>query len=380
MKKIILVALAAIIFTLTMIAASASNVIITPSEPLDNNDLTCSVLGNSEVLDYYWYKNGQEIQVDYDTSSVLSSLKTSSNDLITCKAFTPFGNKVGEVSVRVDSSVTGTVTITPSNPRTDDDLRGYVSGSSDEYDYYWYKNGGEEKVSSGTESSISADETVKNEVWTLKVYTPLYNNLVGESSVTILNSAPVIASVSYPSTISEGQNAVISFTATDADNDHLDYSIYMNSQKIADSRSITFSGTPGVYNFELQAEDGEETASRSISITVTSGSGGNTTNTTNYTTSQSVSQAVKIKDVEFSSINGYLKIRNKGTNLNNVKATVYFEGINSIEKFSFDLKKNAVVYKVLSSSSRLQKNKTYLAKIEIKSRNFEDSGYILVKR
>jgi hypothetical protein len=323
-------------------------------------------------------KNGNDYKEDYGDESTVNAADTSSGDTWICKAFTPLGSKVGEASVGIDTATAGTVVIDPAKPYTTDNLKGYVSGINAPFDFYWMKNGNDYKEDYGTESIITASETKKHDIWTLKAYTPLYNSKAGEASVEISNSVPVITSVNAPSEITEGNELTASFSASDADEDTLTYRIYRNDVLIASSNSNTWTtnaGDAGIYVYTFSVNDGEAETISTATVTVNAdGSGGNGGG-------EGGGEAGKVlkllKKLEISPIYNYLKIRNEGTKIKDLKVTITYTGINAYEKFSFDLGKNEVVFKTLSTE--LEENKTYLAKVEVDAKGVDDSGYLLIK-
>lgn len=344
------------------------NVMITPDRPSDDNALKCNVTISSGPFDFYWLKNNQQYKVDFGSETFINSDETGFGDTFTCQVFTPLGSKVGEASVGIDANIVGTVILTPANPTTLNDLTAYVQGNSASFDYVWYKDGIEYSEDSGIQSVLSNTATTKNEVWTVMVYTPLYNNYIGEESVLIINSPPVISSISLPSTADEGANIGVSFSATDADNDDLFYWIELDGSKVSSSESYSWNAVAGTHTFAFYAFDGEDVTVDSRTITVSG-------------TIIPGKKEVTIYNMRISSMQmpegTFLKIRNEAHSVDGVTLNVYARELNSMETFNLDVERNRL--KLIPLDFEFDSKNIYLLKIEIKSDDYTGSDYLIVE-
>jgi len=397
-------------------------VIITPASPFDNETLSCSIQGFTGDADFTWLQNGNEFKTDYGVNqTTIAASQTSQGDIWKCSAYTPFGNKIGDASVTITventSVASGTVIITPSHPYTNDTLTGSVLGITESLDLYWYKNNQEFKIDYGATTTINPSDTTKHDVWTLKAYTP-FGSFVNQASVEILNTAPVMGTVSSPVSLNEGQSLDVSFSATDLDNDALIYNIYRNGQLVALTNSsswVTAVGDAGTYTYIFNASDGEAsvTATRTVIVnpigtppptapvcgnsvieTGETCDDGNTASGDSCSSTCQIeptpptpvipptpSKKITIYNLEFSAVSmpegNYLKIRNTAHKIDNAKIRIYATELNSVESLSLNVDKNEV--KLYPLNFDLKNNDIYLLKINVISDNFDGSDYLLME-
>lgn len=171
------------------------------------------------------------------------------------------------------------VIITPSSPKTTDNLTCTASGSTDAdndpitYKYTWKKNDViQDNVNSAT---VSNTLTAKNEIWKC-VATPNDTKQDGpsaEAQTIIQNSLPVFADIPAQQ-VSEGSLLAFTVSATDADNDPLVYSaVNLPAGATFDPTTKTFSWIPdfsqaGAYNIQIKANDGTAESVKDVAITV----------------------------------------------------------------------------------------------------------------
>lgn len=131
-------------------------------------------------------------------------------------------------SIRINSVPTQpSVSLTPMPAYTTDALLAVATGSTDAdndpitYLYEWWQNG---VLSGQTTASVPNSATVKNDIWTVRV-TP--NDGYGdgpyvESTLTIVNSTPVVNTVSISPTSATTQSTLTcTYSSSDADGDPL---------------------------------------------------------------------------------------------------------------------------------------------------------------
>ena len=126
---------------------------------------------------------------------------------------------------------------------------------------------------------INAPSVSQNETLTFDVTaTDTFSNQT-TSSITVNvtnNAAPVIDSVSAPTSGAPGQSITITFAASDTDGDDLNFSI---NQSAGASGSFTLPGTGTSASFTLSVDDGIDTTTQVVTVTINtppaaSGSGG----------------------------------------------------------------------------------------------------------
>jgi hypothetical protein len=354
---------------------STNGVVINPNNPSSNDDITCSVSDSTEDYDFYWYKNNEQFAVNYGSSSTILASETTPGDNWKCIVYTPFANKVGEAAVLIDSSQTGTVGIEPQIAYTNDNLSAFVSGINEYFNYNWYKNGQLFKTEYVINSEINAADTSKHDNWTVMVYTPLYNELVGEDSVEILNSAPVITSVNAPSSINAGDTLNLNFSVTDADNDDLTYFIIIDGSILTDTNSyslITTEADAGIHSVFFYVTDGEDYSYESKQIEILSKA---------IPVTPPIQKKVDIYNLEitaFSSPEGnFLKIRNLAHSISGVSLKIQAVDFNDVDSYSLDIGRNIV--KIIPLNFDFKPQNSYLLKLEITSEDFDGYDYMLVE-
>ncbi|MEC7988033.1 MAG: hypothetical protein VX278_22890 [Myxococcota bacterium] len=196
------------------------------------------------------------------------------------------------VSISINGAPTAPmIVLAPSPAYTLDNLSVGASGSTDPegdsitYIYEWYKNGVQTVHSS---TLVPATETVKNEVWKVRV-TPYDGLTLGgstEDTVTIENSPPTTPAISItpvaPTAGVEDLTCTISGVSTDDDGDVLTYTFawYDSAgtlQQISSASSSTsdiISGsvtTSGDWECEVYASDGQDDGTPAVAtVTVSS--------------------------------------------------------------------------------------------------------------
>jgi hypothetical protein len=192
----------------------------------------------------------------------------------------------------------------------------------------------------------------------------------------VLNTAPEIDWIFAPASVNEGDELNVAFGAHDDDGDLLSYKIYRNNAIVALTDHYTWDkAVAGNYNFTFEATDGEDSTNSTATVIVGNGNANNQTRNNQIEAKQTL---VFSRDIEVSQDYGnFIKIRNtKGEKIDNFEIIITYLGTNGYEKYSFDLGKNDVVLKQMST--KLPENKTYAAKVEIKADGLEDSGYLLI--
>ncbi len=121
------------------------------------------------------------------------------------------------------------VSLTPSEPTTDDPIQGVVADAVDpegdplDYRYVWTRDGASWVVPALV---VDPAQTAKGQVWRLEVYASdgEYEGEAGVAEVTVVNSAPVMASLSLsPAAPRTSDDLVVTASASDADDDSTSY-------------------------------------------------------------------------------------------------------------------------------------------------------------
>lgn len=204
----------------------------------------------------------------------------------------------------------------------------------------------------------------------------------------VLNNVPAIANYWVTPYATEGDTIYADFEASDADNDGMTFRIYRNGALLATTPyTDPWTGNSGAYNlwttsvgdagtyiYTFEVTDGENTATQTATVVI-SPAGIIPPEQPKAEAKETLNLA---RDIELSSIDGsLLKIRNnKGESLNDFEIKITYTGISGYEKYNFDLGRNEVVYKQLST--KLPEGKTYLARIEVSAEGMDDSGYLLI--
>ena len=264
-------------FTINGVPESPS-VSISP-DPAYTGDILVAIVsegadpeGDAQTLKYQWSKDGI-LQTDY-TGDAVPSAATTKHEVWTIRV-TPsdaYGaGLLGQAELTVSNSlpVVSTVAITPSNPSVSDALvcsygYGDDDGDGDESQIAWTIDGSVV----GTGAKLDANVASKGDT-VLCTVTANDGEEDGNSesdSVTILNSDPVVSTVTIsPSTgVTTSSSLSCSVTATDADGESLteDYTWQNGSTTLGTGSSLSLTNATS-----------SPTDSISCSVTVTDGSG-----------------------------------------------------------------------------------------------------------
>jgi len=281
---------------------------ISPQNPTKDDDLTCSASasdpdgndpqGYLDRIVFEWSKNGQVIRTQSKSVSggsasqtdVLSHTNLNVNDRIKCKATVydkknAYAYRETEVNVRNRPPEARNVHITPTNPKTNDDLicdyqyydpDGDPEGATE---FSWYKNGINQNINSRI---LSHTYTTKHDQWYCKVKPKDSHGMAGDevqsASVVIQNSPPQffgpIPDQTWP--MNTGKRINLSQYFSDIDGDALQYS---NNPALAhisaryDATGVFLIPETNWYGSEMTkfyASDGEASvASNFVVLTVT---------------------------------------------------------------------------------------------------------------
>jgi C1A family cysteine protease len=224
---------------------------ITPDEPLNTDDLVCTVTtrstdpdGDTITYTYRWYKNGvlQKTTTTTALSDTLPASSTARGQVWKCVVTPSDGTINGpsgedEVNIQNNPPTAPVVDITPNVPFTTDDLVCTIitqstdaEGDAITYTYRWYRDGALERMRTTTALSdtLSSDSTVRDEIWRC-VVTPndtFVDGPSGEDQVTIQNSpptAPVVEVTPDMPFTTDDLVCTITTQSTDADGDAITY-------------------------------------------------------------------------------------------------------------------------------------------------------------
>ncbi len=155
------------------------------------------------------------------------------------------------------------VSITPSNPDTDDSLKCLVDGEYNSlYQYQWRRDGNLYSGSLSTPNRFPASLTTRDQEISCTVYAP-FGFFIGIDSVAIRNSAPEITSTKptiASLSRSEGDSASFRVYASDLDNDDLEYQWKRNGANVgtdSNGYSYTFNQN-GTYVIKVIVSDGDK--------------------------------------------------------------------------------------------------------------------------
>jgi hypothetical protein len=200
-----------LIATIGNSAPSISSLIISPNKPFTNQSLSISYNFTDKDLDLEsgtqirWYKNGI-LQIFLNNSPTVDASDTTKGEEWYCVARpsdgTDFGlwiNCINNITIKNAAPFITDLTISPSNPRTGDDLvvsYTYIDIDADPEvgsQIFWYKDGILQEIQIDS-STITANYTEYNQKWYCKVRSSDgydYGELVSVSSnVTIMNTIP----------------------------------------------------------------------------------------------------------------------------------------------------------------------------------------------
>ena len=214
-------------------APSISAVSITPTSPAITDTLTCSYSGftdpdgDTDASTYAWTVNGTAA----GTGSTLAAGAFAAGDTITCTVTPDDGTDTGtpvadSVTAENTAPEVTSVTVTPTTPTVSDTLTCTATSTDADGDtvtlsYAWTIGGTTVGTTSTLSSAFSKGDTV---TCTVTPHDGTESGTTGSDSVTVDNTAPVMASVTLsPDPAVEGDTLTCSPSATDADGDTVSY-------------------------------------------------------------------------------------------------------------------------------------------------------------
>ena len=242
---------------------------ISPSTPMDDDDLTLSWSGSdvdtdsTTLVSIEWYVDGSVVET-FDNVTTIPTIAIRSGDVWHAKVMVNDGDTdsawftVPSVTVGSTNSAPVMTSVLLSGPFTTvDDLIATAQandGDGDTLTYEWQWVG-----STITTNTLSSILTTKGESWTVKCRVTdgtAYSSWMESSPVTIQNSAPVIESLSIDQDeVWFQENATWSHVASDADGDQI--TILEQWEQSGDVLTLT-----------VQARDTDMTLSPTVSDTV----------------------------------------------------------------------------------------------------------------
>ncbi|MFO7946329.1 MAG: FlgD immunoglobulin-like domain containing protein [Armatimonadota bacterium] len=224
---------------------------IAPDDPATGDDLTVTASGSTDPdgdtveYSYKWYRDGRYLS-EYNDETTVPASETSEGETWRCEVTPSDGEDDGpvgsdEVGIVNAPPTEPTVTISPDNPATDDDLTASASGSTDPdgdpitYSYTWYRDG-THVADYDDETVVPSSATTRGETWRCEVTANdgQQDSAVGSEEVTIENSAPTQPTVDVtPDDPADSDDlAVDASGSTDPDEDAVDYKYewYKNDQ------------------------------------------------------------------------------------------------------------------------------------------------------
>ena len=214
--------------------------------------------GSSVSYNYEWLLSGSTMSV----GPTLDSSMTTKGDFWTVRA-TPFdgvsSGQYAETSITIANSepVVSTVTLSPTAPTTQDDITcTYVATDPDVNDnltatFSWSINGG---TTSETSSQLSGPFQFESEITCTVTVSDGIASTSSSSTLTIGNTPPEIASVTFSSTevyTEDFLNVVVS--ASDAESDPISYTYewYVNgSAAFSETKSTNNASLDGIDHFD----------------------------------------------------------------------------------------------------------------------------------
>ena len=171
---------------------------------------------------------------------------------------------VSSASVHAD----GGVAISPNPANTNDMLSCSVNGQVSGYMFSWYKNG---QLTGLNSYQVGAGNTSKGNVWKCEVRQNLGGQIgviyIGSDQLSIQNIVPVMNTLTPGANacITGGRSVTISYSASDADNDALTYTISWGDSS---ANTVTASTTSthlyptagGAFTVTVTASDGQSTS------------------------------------------------------------------------------------------------------------------------
>ena len=291
-------------------SAPTATVSLKPSTAVITDTLTATATGADPnhlpvTFTYVWTDNGNVVKTTSNTSSTTDTLPVAGNahkgDTINVTV-TPnngvlSGAPVTSSTTVIDSLPVASVSLTPSNPTTNQVLTAAATVTDADNDvvtltYNWYKNGSTTPIQT-TANTTSLTDTLnlsnpsfggKGSVITVTV-TPFDGNLNGlmvSSNTTIADAAPVGQNVTATLSHSDSAGIDITLPATDADGDTLTYSLAPGAANGGASEgTVTITGNTAHYtptgstfvgpdSFQWVASDGTLTgAPATVTVTLT---------------------------------------------------------------------------------------------------------------
>jgi hypothetical protein len=261
--------------------------VISPPAPDTAEDLYCdATLTDAEqtnLIAYWtWYQNGTpylsgSTNVSNNTATnvtVLGNGNTTKGETWNCSVTPNDGLLNGTTQTSAGVVILNTlpttpnISLSPANPNTTSDLVCTASGGTDldldsvTYFYEWY-NGTTLMFTTGNQSGPSTldnGNTTKDDVWncTAIPFDGEGNGTANSTTVTILNSAPIISSLSIAAPIIKGgmQQQVDAVGQGDDDSDTLDFyccdtSDTCTPDTLADTKASPYGGMNWTYNAPL---------------------------------------------------------------------------------------------------------------------------------
>jgi hypothetical protein len=235
-----------------------SSVSLAPVAPSTDDDITCNATaadadGDAVSFTYEWTIDGVIVA---ETGNSLSSADFAKGQTITCKVTPNDGDEDGSWAITAGKTVVNSapeltsIAINPTSANAGEDLSCNVTGIDADgdtvnYTYSWTKNGGNAGVSTQVLSSVS---TARGDIFTCTAV-PDDGAATGtdmtSASVTIVNEAPVIDSVTL-SSASPRTNDTLTANAVVSDNDGdtttLSYEWYVGGALAQSGASNSLSG------------------------------------------------------------------------------------------------------------------------------------------
>jgi C1A family cysteine protease len=224
---------------------------ITPDEPLNTDDLVCTITipstdpdGDTITYTYRWYKNGvlQRTTTTTALSDTLPAASTARGQVWKCVVTPSDGTTSGppdedEVNIQNNPPTAPVVDITPNVPFTTNNLVCTIitqstdaEGDAITYTYQWYRDGALQQttITTALSDTLSSVSTARDEIWRCMV-TPNDTFVDGpsdEDQVTIQNSpptAPVVDATPDMPFTTDDLVCTITIQSTDLDGDAITY-------------------------------------------------------------------------------------------------------------------------------------------------------------
>ena len=285
------------IITVANSPPSISSVLLSPLTPTTEDNITSTIAGQNDEdgdalsFEYRWYLDGN-LQEGLNNLSQLPSLATRNDDIwmLEIRAYDgeDYSNWAGSNSITIGQHTSNTaptvdsITITPTNPDTQDHLVAQVTSSDADLDsitateYQWRKNGA---IAGITSSTVDSSTTSKGEVWSVEARVndgTVWSAWTTSSPQKILNSVPVLESATISAVeVQTDENVTLTATMSDVDGDALTMNImwYLDGTLQPDytneailPSTLTSKGT--VWTAVIQAYDGTDLSLESQTLSV----------------------------------------------------------------------------------------------------------------